>query len=64
MSVENPFFESTVAPQSSPASVDAFEAALAAAPITPVAPVEEVVVETVAVDPIDQEAGTPEALDA
>ena len=30
MSLENPFFEETVAPQSAPVAVDAFEAALAA----------------------------------
>ncbi len=53
MSIENPFFEGSVAPQSTPASVDAFEAALAASPVTTT--VEEPVVETIVAD---QEAGT------
>jgi len=47
MSLENPFFEETVAPESAPVAVDAFEAALAAeAPAQPVA-AEEAVVEEV-----------------
>jgi transcriptional antiterminator NusG len=55
MSVENPFFEETVAPQSAPASIDAFEAALAAAPVA------EPVIQTLVAD---QELGEPEALSA
>ena len=42
MSVENPFFEESVAPAATPASVDAFEAALTATPEE--APVVETVV--------------------
>jgi transcriptional antiterminator NusG len=55
MSVENPFFEETVAPHSAPASIDAFEAALAAAPVA------EPVIQTLVAD---QELGEPEALSA
>jgi transcriptional antiterminator NusG len=50
MSLENPFFEETVAPESAPVAVDAFEAALAAeAPAQPVA-AEEAVAEEVVVE--------------
>jgi len=50
MSLENPFFEETVAPESAPVAVDAFEAALAAeAPAQPLA-AEEAVVEEVVVE--------------
>ena len=47
MSIENPFFEESVVPESAPAPVDAFEAALAAAPATEEAVVEAPVVEEV-----------------
>jgi len=59
MSVENPFFEETVAPAVAPVEVDAFEAALAATPVAET--VEEVATETVVAD---EEAGSPAALDA
>ena len=55
MSVENPFFEESVAPAATPASVDAFEAALTATPE------ETPVVETVVAD---EEVGSVEALAA
>ena len=57
MAVENPFFEESVPAQSAPAAVDAFEAALAAAPTA------ETVVEEVVADAADLEAGA-QALDA
>ncbi len=59
MAVENPFFEETVLAPATPAPIDAFEAALAAAPVaeTVVEPVVEVVV-------ADEEVGTEQALDA
>lgn len=62
MAVENPFFEATVPATVAPVSVDAFEAALAAAPIAEV--IEEPVVEVVVADAADLEMGTPEALAA
>jgi transcriptional antiterminator NusG len=55
MSVENPFFEESVAPAAAPVSVDAFEAALTATPD------EQTVVETVLAD---EEVGSVEALAA
>ena len=55
MSVENPFFEESVAPAATPVSVDAFEAALTATPE------EQTVVETVVAD---EEVGSVEALAA
>ena len=65
MAVENPFFEATVPAPAAPATVDAFEAALAAAPAAEVVVkvIEEPVVEVVA-DAADLEMGTPEALAA
>ena len=55
MTIENPFFEASVAPETAPAQVDAFEAALSATSVV------EPVVETVVAD---EEIGTPEALEA
>ena len=55
MTIENPFFEASVAPETAPAQVDAFEAALSATSVV------EPVVETVVAD---EEIGTPEALAA
>ena len=55
MTIENPFFEASVAPETAPAPVDAFEAALSATSV--VEPVVEAVV-------ADEEIGTPEALEA
>ena len=65
MAVENPFFEATVPAPVAPATVDAFEAALAAAPAAEVVAkvIEEPIVEVVA-DAADLEMGTPEALAA
>ena len=65
MAVENPFFEPTVPAPAAPATVDAFEAALAAAPAAEVVAkvIEEPVAEVVA-DTADLEMGTPEALAA
>lgn len=53
MSIENPFFESSVAEPTTPVSVDAFEAALTAIPTAE--PVVEAVI-------VDEEAGVEEAL--
>ena len=61
MAVENPFFEATVPAPAAPATVDPFEAALAATPTVEV--IEEPVAEVVA-DAADLEMGTPEALAA
>ena len=55
MTIENPFFEETVVEAAAPTTVDAFEAALTAAPV-----VEPVVEEIVA----DKEVGTVDALAA
>ena len=55
MTIENPFFEETVVEAAAPTSVDAFEAALTAAPV-----VEPVVEEIVA----DEEVGSVDALAA
>jgi len=55
MTIENPFFEASVAPETAPAPVDAFEAALSATSV--IEPVVEAVV-------ADEEIGTPEALEA
>jgi len=55
MTIENPFFEETVVEAAAPTTVDAFEAALTAAPV-----VEPVVEEIVA----DEEVGTVDALAA
>ncbi len=55
MTIENPFFEASIAPESVTAPVDPFEAALTATPI------EEPVVEIVIAD---EEVGTLEALEA
>jgi len=55
MTIENPFFEETVVEAAAPTTVDAFEAALTAAPV-----LEPVVEEIVA----DEEVGTVDALAA
>mgnify|MGYP000037560131 CR=1 FL=1 len=55
MSIENPFFEETIVEAATPASVDAFEAALTAMPVV------EPVVDTVVAD---EEAGSVDALAA
>jgi len=55
MTIENPFFEETVAPEAAPVAVDAFEAALNATTVA------EPEVESVLAD---EEIGTPEALEA
>ena len=57
MSIENPFFEETVAEVSAPAPIDAFEAALTATPVV------EPVVETVVADEEVGEAQAPAAID-
>ena len=59
MAIENPFFEESVPAQSAPATIDAFEAALAAAPVAEVA--AEPVVEALVAD---KEEGSAAALDA
>ena len=62
MAVENPFFEESAPAQTAPATIDAFEAALAAAPVAEVA--AESVVEDVVADAADLETGTTAALEA
>ena len=62
MAVENPFFEESAPAQTAPATIDAFEAALAAAPVAEVA--AESVVEDLVADAADLETGTTAALEA
>jgi transcriptional antiterminator NusG len=59
MAIENPFFEESVPATTAPATIDPFEAALAAAPVSE--PVIESNLETLIADAEDLDLGTSEA---